>query len=120
MRKNTKVNAEVNNEVKNNNDKGVEAIMKVAEVTVEKKVKRMPKNFKEIMLHRIDVKAKSLPDHIYDPIREQISELIDELQNAIDIEKEKQRIEKTTFKRLSKFNREEIDKYLEHLNEEVK
>ena len=103
MRKNTKVNAEVNNEV-----------------TVEKKVKRMPKNFKEIMLHRIDVKAKSLPDHIYDPIREQISELIDELQNAIDIEKEKQRIEKTTFKRLSKFNREEIAKYLEHLNEEVK
>lgn len=116
MRKNTKVK----NEVKNNNDKGVEAIMKTAEVTVEKKTKKTPKTFKDIMLHRIDVKAQSLPDHIYDPIREQISELIDELQNAIDIEKEKQRIEKTTFKRLSKFNREEIAKYLEHLNEEVK
>lgn len=120
MRKNTKVNAEIKNEVKNNDNKGVEAIMKAAEVTVEKKVKRMPKTFKEIMLHRIDVKAKSLPDHIYDPIREQISELIDELQNAIDAEKNRQRIEKTTFKRLSKFNKEEIAKYLEHLNEEVK
>lgn len=119
MRKNTKVNAEVKNEVKNNN-KGVEAIMKAAEVTVEKKVKRMPKPFKEIMLHRIDVKAQSLPDHIYDPIREQISELIAELQNALDAEKNRQRIEKTTFKRLSKFNKEEIAKYLEHLNEEVK
>lgn len=115
MRKNTKVK----NEVKNNN-KGVEAIMKAAEVTVEKKVKRMSKNFKEIMLHRIDVKAKSLPDHIYDPIREQISELIAELQNALDAEKNRQRIEKTTFKRLAKFNKEEIAKYLEYLNEEVK
>ncbi len=116
MRKNTKVNAEV----KNNENKGIEAIMKTAEVTVEKKTKKTPKTFKDIVLHRIDVKAKSLPDHIYDPIREQISELIDELQNAIDIEKEKQRIEKTTFKRLSKFNKEDIAKYLEYLNEEVK
>ena len=116
MRKNTKVNAEV----KNNENKGIEAIMKTAEVTVEKKTKKTPKTFKDIMLHRIDVKAKSLPGHIYDPIREQISELIDELQNAIDAEKNRQRIEKTTFKRLSKFNKEEIAKYLEHLNEEVK
>ena len=116
MRKNTKVNAEV----KNNENEGIEAIMKTAEVTVEKKTKKTPKTFKDIVLHRIDVKAKSLPDHIYDPIREQISELIDELQNAIDIEKEKQRIEKTTFKRLSKFNKEDIAKYLEYLNEEVK
>ena len=45
---------------------------------------------------------------------------MDRLQNAIDIEKEKQRIEKTTFKRLSKFNKEDIAKYLEYLNEEVK
>lgn len=116
MRKNTKVNAEV----KNNENKGIEAIMKTAEVTVEKKTKKTPKTFKDIVLHRIDMKAKSLPDHIYDPIREQISELIEELQNAIDIEKEKQRIEKTTFKRLAKFNKEDISKYLEYLNEEVK
>lgn len=120
MRENTKVNAEVKNEVKNNDNKGVEAIMKAAEVTVEKKTKKTPKTFKDIVLHRIDMKAQSLPDHIYDPIREQISELIVELQNALDAEKNRQRMEKTTFKRLSKFNKEDIAKYLESLNQEVK
>lgn len=116
MRKNTKVNVEV----KNNENKGIEALMKTAEITVEKKVKRMPKTFKDIVLHRIDMKAKSLPDHIYDPIREQISELIAELQNALDAEKNRQRMEKTTFKRLAKFSKDDIAKYLESLNQEVK
>jgi hypothetical protein len=116
MRKNTKVNAEV----KNNENEGIEAIMKTAEVTVEKKTKKTPKTFKDIVLHRIDMKAKNLPDHIYDPIREQIAVLIVELQNALDAEKNRQRMEKTTFKRLSKFNREDIAKYLESLNQEVK
>lgn len=116
MRKNTKVNAEV----KNNENEGIEAIMKTAEVTVEKKTKKMPKTFKDIVLHRIDMKAQSLPDHIYDPIREQISELIAELQNALDAEKNRQRMEKTTFKRLAKFSKDDITKYLESLNQEVK
>ena len=116
MRKNTKVNAEV----KNNENEGIEAIMKTAEVTVEKKTKKTPKTFKDIVLHRIDMKAKNLPDHIYDPIREQIAVLIVELQNALDAEKNRRRMEKTTFKRLSKFNREDIAKYLESLNQEVK
>ena len=116
MRKNT----EVKNEVKNNDNKGVEAIMKAAEVTVEKKTKKTPKTFKDIVLHRIDMKAKNLPDHIYDPIREQIAVLIVELQNALDAEKNRQRMEKTTFKRLAKFSKDDIAKYLESLNQEVK
>ena len=116
MRKNTKVNAEV----KNNENKGIESIMKTAEITVEKKTKKTPKTFKDIVLHRIDMKAKNLPDHIYDPIREQIAELIAELQNALDAEKNKQRMEKTTFKRLAKFSKDDIAKYLESLNQEVK
>lgn len=116
MRKNTKVNAEV----KNNENKGIEAIMKTAEVTVEKKTKKTPKTFKDIVLHRIDMKAKNLPEHIYDPIREQIAVLIVELQNALDLEKEKLRMEKTTFKRLAKFSKDDIAKYLESLNQEVK
>ena len=94
--------------------------MKEAEVVIEKKVKRMPKTFKDIMLHRIDMKAKSLPDHIYDPIREQIGNLLNELQNALDAEKNRQRMEKTTFKRLAKFSKDDIAKYLESLNQEVK
>ena len=116
MRKNTKVNVEV----KNNENKGIEAIMKTAEVTVEKKTKKTPKTFKDIVLHRIDMKAKNLPDHIYDPIREQIAVLIVELQNALDAEKNRQRMEKTTFKRLAKFSKDDIAKYLESLNQEVK
>lgn len=94
----------------------LDEVMKSAEVN-EKKEQKI---FKDAIMKRIDAKAKNLDSDVYLPIRNQLNTLLAELQTALDAEYNKQLAEKHTFKRLAKFSKEDIIKYLETLDEEVK
>lgn len=123
MKKETKTTAAANN---NNNE--IKEVMKMAEVKVEVKgnqeeVKTVKKNkvqkprntFKELILKRIDTKAKNLPDYSYDPIRETLAEALNELEILLVAHKYEEKIQKTTFRKLAKFSKEEIESYLKSI-----
>lgn len=122
MKKTTKTTT-AKKETKNNN---IKEVLEMAEVKVEvkgtqeevKTVKeRKPRNtFKEIILKRIDLKAKNLPDYSYDPIREQLAEALNELENLMEVSKKEQKFKKNTFRKLAKFSKEEIESYLKSIN----
>ena len=95
-------------------------MMKDAEVKVEKKDTRPKKTFKDIIIQRIDMRARKLDILSYKPLRDEFCELLDILQRKLDEEKERQRIENATFRKLSKFSKDDITKYLDYLNEEAK
>lgn len=95
-------------------------MMKDAEVKVEKKDNMVKKTFKDIIIQRIDMRARKLDILSYKPIRDEFCELLDILQRKLDEEKERQRIETATFRKLSKFSKDDITKYLDYLNEEAK
>lgn len=111
---------------KENNNTNINEVMKMAEVKVEvkgnqeeaKTVKeRKPqKTFKEIILRQLDMKGKNLPDYYYDPIRETIAEALNELEILIAEQKKAQKYQKTTFRKLAKFTKEEIESYLNSIN----
>ena len=77
-------------------------------------------HFKDIIIQRIDMRARKLDILSYKPIRDEFCELLDILQRKLDEEKERQRIETATFRKLSKFSKDDITKYLDYLNEEAK
>lgn len=120
MKKETKTTAA------NNNNNEIKEVMKMAEVKVEvkgtqeevKTVKeRKPqRTFKEIILKKIDMKAKNLPDYSYDPIRETIAEALNELEIIFAATKKEQKTKKNTFRKLAKFTKEEIESYLNSIN----
>ena len=85
--------------------------MKMNEV---KEVKKR-RTFKEIILRQLDIKGKNLPDYSYDPIRETIAEALNELELLIAEEKKVQKYKKNTFRKLTKFTKEEIENYLKEL-----
>ena len=111
---------------KENNNTNINEVMKMAEVKVEvkgnqeevKTVKeRKPqRTFKEIILKKIDMKAKNLPDYSYDPIRETIAEALNELEIIFAATKKEQKTKKNTFRKLAKFTKEEIESYLNSIN----
>ena len=99
-------------------------MMKDAEVEVKVEKKdttiRPKKTFKDIIIQRIDMRARKLDILSYKPLRDEFCELLDILQRKLDEEKERQRIETATFRKLSKFSKDDITKYLDYLNEEAK
>ena len=74
------------------------------------------KTFKEIILRKLDMKGKNLPDYSYDPIRETIAEALNELEILIAEQKKVQKYQKNTFRKLAKFTKEEIESYLNSIN----
>lgn len=85
-------------------------------VTAEKKVKRVRREFADIMISKVDTKAKGLTEEVYKPIREQLYVLFQQLDNVLLEDKKNKKAVKTTFKRLAKFSKEDIEKYLKSLN----
>ena len=79
-----------------------------------KEVKKR-RTFKEIILRQLDIKGKNLPDYPYDQIRETIAEALNEFELLIAEEKKVQKYQKNTFRKLSKFTKEEIESYLKEL-----
>ena len=79
-----------------------------------KEVKKR-RTFKEIILRQLDMKGKNLPDYSYDPIRETIAEVLNELEILIAEQKKVQKYQKNTFRKLAKFTKEEIENYLKEL-----
>lgn len=84
----------------------------------EVKERKPRKKFKDIILEKVDQKAKNLPDYSYDPIREQLAEALNELENLMEVSKKEQKFKKNTFRKLAKFPKEEIESYLKSINEE--
>ncbi len=107
----------------------MEEIMKAAEVKVqvkgttektttteeETKVKRVYRSFKEIIMARIDNRAKGINKEDYLPIRDKISFALDELQVVFDDNRAFSRTERNINRRLSKFTKEQIEAYLASL-----
>ncbi len=107
----------------------MEEIMKAAEVKVqvkgttektttteeEMKVKRVYRSFKEIIMARIDNRAKGINQEDYLPIRDKISSALDELQVVFDDNRAFSRTERNINRRLSKFTKEQIEAYLASL-----
>lgn len=85
-------------------------------VTAEKKVKRVRREFADIMISKVDAKAKGLTEEVYKPIREQLYVLFQQLDKVLLEDKKNKKAVKTTFKRLAKFSKEDIEKYLKSLN----
>lgn len=122
MKKTTKTTATK----KENNNTNINEVMEMAEVKVEvkgtqeevKTVKeRKPqRTFKEIILKRLDMKGRNLPDYSYDPIRETIAEALNELEILMAEQKKVQKSKKNTFRKLAKFTKEEIESYLNSIN----
>ena len=79
-----------------------------------KEVKKR-KTFKENILRQLDIKTKNLPDYAYDTIRETIAEALNELEILIAEQKKVQKYQKNTFRKLSKFTKEELENYLKEL-----
>jgi hypothetical protein len=117
MKKETKTTAA---KKENNN---INEVMEMAEVKVEvkgtqeqvKKERKVQRSFKEIILKRIDMKAKNLPDYSYDPIRESLAEALNELEILLVAHRHEQKSQKTTFRKLAKFTKEEIETYLKSI-----
>ena len=127
MKKNTKNTAKNNNI---NKETKMEEIMKSAEVKVqikgtteetniqkeeEIKEKRVYRSFKEIIMSRIDNRAKGINKEDYLPIRDKIASALDELQVVFDDNREFNRTERNINRRLSKFTKEQIEAYLASL-----
>lgn len=85
-------------------------------VTTENKAKRVRRAFADIMISKVDTKAKGLTEEVYNPIREQLYVLFQQLDNVLLEDKKNKKTVKTTFKRLAKFSKEDIEKYLKSLN----
>jgi hypothetical protein len=130
MKKNTKITAKNNNI---NKETKMEEIMKSAEVKVqvkgtteetniqkeeEIKEKRVYRSFKEIILSRIDNRAKGINKEDYLPIRDKIASALDELQVVFDDNREFNKTERNINRRLSKFTKEQIEAYLASLPSE--
>ena len=127
MKKNTKITAKNNNI---NKETKMEEIMKSAEVKVqvkgtteetnlqkeeEIKEKRVYRSFKEIIMSRIDNRAKGINKEDYLPIRDKIASALDELQVVFDDNREFNKTERNINRRLSKFTKEQIEAYLASL-----
>lgn len=127
MKKNTKITAKNNNI---NKETKMEEIMKSAEVKVqvkgtteetniqkeeEVKEKRVYRSFKEIIMSRIDNRAKGINKEDYLPIRDKIASALDELQVVFDDNREFNKTERNINRRLSKFTKEQIEAYLASL-----
>lgn len=127
MKKNTKITAKNNNI---NKETKMEEIMKSAEVKVqvkgtteetniqkeeEIKEKRVYRSFKEIILSRIDNRAKGINKEDYLQIRDKIASALDELQVVFDDNREFNKTERNINRRLSKFTKEQIEAYLASL-----
>lgn len=110
----------------NNTNTKMEEIMKKAEVKVEVKEitnpqveevkeKRVYRSFKDIIIQKIDKKAKDLNPEDFNPIREKIVSALEELQTVIDDSRDFNRTERNINRRLSKFTKEQIEAYLASL-----
>lgn len=98
----------------------VNEVMENAEVSVEVKAKKQRKprqSFADLILKRIDAKAKNVGMEEYFNIHETIKNALNELEKLIEAEKIKSKQEKITFKRLAKFSEADIRMYLSQINE---
>ena len=77
------------------------------------------KTFKEIILEKIDIKGKNLPDYVYDPISETIGDALNELEIQIEKQKNVDKTHNKLHRTLSKFTKEEIENYLKELWEKA-
>ena len=81
----------------------------------EIKEKRVYRSFKEIIMSRIDNRAKGINKEDYLPIRDKIASALDELQVVFDDNREFNKTERNINRRLSKFTKEQIEAYLASL-----
>lgn len=109
----TTTKTKVKTKMKNSNIK-TSKNTKETKMNEVKEVKKR-RTFKEIILKKIDIKGKNLPDYSYDPIRETIAEALNELEILIAEEKKVQKYKKNTLRKLAKFTKEEIESYLKEL-----
>ena len=90
---------------------------KIVEETKMNEVKeaKEQRTFKEVILNQLDKKAKKLQDEVYDPIREAIADILNDLELQIEKQKNVDKTHNKLYRTLSKFTKEEIENYLKEL-----
>lgn len=81
----------------------------------EVKEAKEQRTFKEVILNQLDKKAKKLQDEVYDPIREAIADILNDLELQIEKQKNVDKTHNKLYRTLSKFTKEEIENYLKEL-----
>ena len=99
--------------MKNTNIK-TSKIVKETKMNEVKEAKEQ-RTFKEVILNQLDKKAKKLQDEVYDPIREAIADILNDLELQIEKQKNVDKTHNKLYRTLSKFTKEEIENYLKEL-----
>lgn len=104
MKKNVKIN---------NN---VEEIMENSEIKVEQIVKKERRSFKQIIIEKINIHYKNLPDDVIVPALDDIAAALDNIELILENTKKEMKMKKALNRKLGRYSKEEIEDYLKSLN----
>jgi len=90
--------------------------MENSEIKVEPTVKKERRSFKQIIIEKINIHYKNLPDDVIVPALDDIAAALDNIELILENTKKEAKMKKALNRKLGRYSKEEIEDYLKSLN----